>query len=255
MSVHVSVVMPAYNASPTLIASAESVLAQSFADLELVIVDDASSDATLELAQELAHRDGRVRIVRHHLNGGVARARNSALEASTGAYVAFLDSDDLWLPDKLQVQLAEMSGDVGFSYMAYQHLNSFGTLGSTWLPPASVTYAQALRGNPIGTLTAMISVDLLDGHRFPERGHEDYALWLTLLRKIPMARRVGKPQPYALYRTASTSLSGSKLRAMRWQWDVYRQQERLGALRAATYLSVYAVRGINKHFLSVRSAP
>lgn len=245
----VSVIMPAFNAAQTIEASILSVIGQSHDDWELVIVDDGSNDETREIASRLSAMDSRISVIGIASNGGVARARNLGLEAARGRFIAFLDADDVWLPDKLHTQVrfhATTAAD--FSYMTYRHMTLSGVPGKLVSSPLSVSHAGLLKGNVIGTLTAMLGRDLLGQHRFPLRGHEDYALWLTLLRQIPLAMRVGGDSPYALYRLNRQSLSGCKLRALGWQWRIYREQEQLGCLTSARYLATHAARGLVKHY-------
>lgn len=244
----VSIVMPAFNAARTIEGSIHSVLAQTYINWELIVIDDASTDSTVELCRQMEIVEPRIRLIQCTKNGGVARARNIGLEASRGTLIAFLDSDDIWLPNKLMVQLHSVMNESVMSYMAYEHIDQAGSRGKLIVPPKNVSRREALGGNPIGTLTVMLSKDIIGPHRFPLRGHEDYALWLAILRDIPFAVRSGEACAYAQYRRGYSSLSGSKLKALRWQWSIYRQQERLSRTKSASYLLQYGVNGILKHY-------
>lgn len=244
----VSVVMPAYNAAGTLEASMRSALAQTHAAVELLVVDDRSTDASWELIQREADADPRVVPIRQPRNGGVAAARNAGIEAASGRYVAFLDSDDTWYPDKLEVQLAalrESGARVG--YTAYERVDAAGRVLSRVRPPARATYAEMLKGNCIGNLTGLYDRSLGDP-RFGAMGHEDYVFWLGLVRAAGEAVCAQPDRMLASYLVRQGSLSSNKLRAARWQWRIYRESERLGVLRSGWYFAHYAARAVGKRF-------
>ncbi len=184
----VTIVTPAYNAARFLPAHLTSVAMQTFEDYEHVIVNDGSTDETAELLDEAARRDPRVRVI-HQPNGGAVAARNTALAAAEGRYIAFLDADDLWLPEKLEHQLAFMQERrCAMSYHHYRTLDEEGNLLSEkpiWMPK-SVDYRGYLRLNgTIGNLTVMIDRDLMGDFRMPDRPAEDFALFLILLKRHP----------------------------------------------------------------------
>lgn len=236
----VSVVMPAYNAAATLRASMDSVFAQTHADVELLVIDDRSQDATWEMIEDAAAREPRLVPIRMPRNGGVAAARNAGLDAATGTHVAFLDSDDRWRPEKLAIQLAHLrETGCAISYTAYRRFDEQERTLSIVRPPASATYAGMLKSNRIGNLTGLYD-RALGEHRFQRIGHEDYVFWLALVRKAGIARRVPTSEPLADYLVRSGSLSADKRKAARWQWNIYRNVEGLGRVRAAWYFAHYA---------------
>lgn len=242
----VSVVMPAYNAAQTILHSMRSVLEQTHADLELIVVDDCSRDDSWGLIRQVAVSDKRVLALRQPANAGVAAARNAGIRAATGRYIAFLDSDDWWHPQKLQVQLAHM-GRTGarISYTAYQRVAEDGRTISTVRPPLSVRYGDMLKSNCIGNLTGLYDRHLGDGE-FQKIGHEDYVFWLGMVKLAGEARCAGYPEPLAYYLVRQGSLSANKLKAARWQWHIYRRVERLGRLRSGWYFLHYIVRAFAK---------
>lgn len=236
----VSVVMPAYDAQATLEASMRSVLEQQCARVELIVVDDRSRDASAEIAGRIAETDPRVVVVRQPANAGVAAARNAGIEAATGDYIAFLDSDDTWHPGKLAAQLDFMrASDVRICYAAYRRVDERGRQLSVVRPPARVTYADMLKSNRIGNLTGIYHRSLGPA-RFQRVGHEDYVFWLQLVRRAGSASRLPDPAPVADYLVRSGSLSSHKARAARWQWHIYRGIERLGRAEAGWYFLHYA---------------
>lgn len=242
----VSVVMPAYNAAATLRSSMESVFAQTHAEVELLVIDDRSKDATWEIVQEVAARESRLVPIRMTRNGGVAAARNAGLDAATGTHIAFLDSDDRWHPDKLATQLAHLrETGAAISYTAYRRFDESDRTLSIVRPPAAVGYVDMLKSNRIGNLTGLYDRALGDA-RFQRIGHEDYVFWLALVRKAGIARRVPTDAPLADYLVRSGSLSADKTKAAKWQWNIYREIEKLDPIRSAWYFAHYAAIAVAK---------
>ncbi len=266
----VSIVMPAYNAAATIAESIDSVLAQSFGDWELLIVDDGSTDNTAEIVKYYIS-DARVKLLSTAgARSGPAKARNVALNVACGEFIAFLDSDDLWLPKKLDRQLQFMREEnCVFSFTAYQKIDPQGRIGRHVIQvPSEVSYYDLLKTNHVGCLTAMYSRRHFGLMAMPEMGrredyrlwlnflrgtvvHEDYGLWLRLLRNKDKfhgrVRAKGLNEPLALYRCGFASLSSNKLKAAASQWLIYREVERLPVLIAAYYFLHYAVRGFIKY--------
>jgi glycosyltransferase involved in cell wall biosynthesis len=241
----VSVVMPAYKAQATLPASMASVLTQTHRRLELIVVDDCSPDATWALIETAAAADARVIPIRQPRNGGVAAARNAALEAATGSHIAFLDSDDLWRPQKLELQLARMAaGGAPVSYGAYRRFDIGGNTLSLVRPPPRTDYAGMLKSNRIGNLTGLYD-RALGEFRFRRIGHEDYVFWLDVVRAAGCAERAGD-EVLADYLVRPGSLSADKAKAARWQWNIYRDVAGLGRARSAWYFAHYAAIAVMK---------
>ncbi len=243
----VSIIMPAYNAANSLDAAICSVLAQTWPHWELLVVVDAATDDTLKIARHWAARDARIQVFSRTVNGGAAQSRNVALQHAHGDYIAFLDSDDLWLPHKLAAQLDYMrSHQVDICYAAYQRFDARG-LRNIVVPPACTTYKTLLRGNVIANLTSMARRDAVAGIRFRPVGHEDYLYWLSVLKASgAVARCLPDRAPVARYRVQSLSLSGNKVRALRWQWHIYRQELRLPRLYSTWLMLHYGLRAIGK---------
>jgi glycosyltransferase involved in cell wall biosynthesis len=242
----VSVIMPAYNAATTVQASMDSVFAQTHADVELLVIDDCSKDASWDIVQAMAAREPRLVPIRMARNGGVAAARNAGIEAATGTHIAFLDSDDRWLPDKLAQQLAHMrQTGACISYTAYRRFDESGRELSIVRPPAEVNYTDMLKSNRIGNLTGVYDRTLGDG-RFERIGHEDYVFWLAMVRRGGIARRVPSAEPFAEYLVRNGSLSADKRKAAQWQWNIYRNVEGMGRVRAAWYFAHYAAIAVGK---------
>lgn len=239
----VSVVMPAHNAEKFLSDSIRSVVAQSFPQWELLVVDDASTDETFAVASEFAKVDGRIRLVRLDKNGGVAHARNVGIELARGQFLAFLDSDDLWLPHKLEVQISFMKEKgAAFSFSSYRRLAPDGSLSSELRVPFEVTYQQLLKGNVIGCLTVVIDRMQIPLVAMEKLGHEDYVAWLSILRQGYVAH--GIQTDLARYRLSSSSVSGDKKRSAMWTWKIYREIEKLPLPVAIWCFANYSLKAV-----------
>jgi teichuronic acid biosynthesis glycosyltransferase TuaG len=244
----VSIIMPAYNAAATIAGSIESVLAQTHPRLELLVVDDGSTDGTQTLVERYVQGDARVRMLRQPSNAGVAAARNAGIGAAVGDCIAFLDSDDRWHPRKLELQLAQMRrAGARISYSAYQRVDEDGRILSLVSPPASLTHADMLCSNFIGNLTGMYERSLGD-NEFLRIGHEDYVFWLQMVRRAGHAVRIEHDEPLAIYLVRRGSVSSNKWRAARWQWRIYREIEHLSWPRACLYMLRYARNALAKRY-------
>ncbi|MGW4518905.1 glycosyltransferase family 2 protein [Streptomyces sp. NPDC004393] len=242
----VSVVMPVHNSAATLGASVRSVLAQTHTDVELLVTDDASTDGSMDLLQDLARQDERVRPQAAPEQGGAARARNLALARARGEYVGFLDSDDMWLPEKLERQLAfAAGGDAPLTFTSYYKVAGdftgeacdFTPNGRVVAARARVTYRDMLVQDHIGALTAMYDRTVLGTRLMPDMPkRQDYALWLSIMRDGHPAR--GLPEPLAVYRAGRAgSLSSNKLALVEHNWRLYRKHEHLSVPRSTLALT------------------
>lgn len=242
----VSVIMPAFNSGKFINESIESVLSQGHKDLELLVVDDGSTDETEEIVLAYAKRDSRVRFLRNQSVKGAAGARNTGMSSAKGRYVAFLDSDDLWLANKLEVQLAFMMKNAAVLSCSYYEM--FDAQGRTKIITAgeTVSYRDILKRCDVGCLTVIIDKEAVGADlAFPASPKEDYALWVELLRKGGVFHVC--PQVLARYRKSSTSISGGKLRELSKQYSVLKRYGKQPTVKAIFYLGMYAANGIKKH--------
>jgi teichuronic acid biosynthesis glycosyltransferase TuaG len=241
----VSVVMPVWNTAGHVGEAIASVRAQSFGAWELIVVDDASDDGSAGVVAAAAAGDGRIRLLRHDENRGAAAARNTALGSARGRFIAFLDSDDLWKPEKLVTQLAhvERTG-AAIVFSAYERIDAAGRVTGIVRPPPKVSRAAMFGRNHIGMLTALYDTRATGGVRlFPDvRLRQDYGLWLSILRDVDEG--VGLPEVLASYRVRPGSLSADKIAAARATWHVYRRLEGLPLHRALWHFAQYARSGI-----------
>ena len=243
----VSVIMPVYNCEAYLREAIDSVLAQDDEEWELLIVDDASTDSSQEIIQEYAETEPRIRVFVHRENQGPGPARNRAMEEAKGKYIAFLDSDDRWFPEKLSTQIAFMEDhQAALSFASYQAMSEAGELlGAPLAVPAQTTYEELLRSNVIGCLTAMFDVEKVGKHFMSSlRKAEDHGLWLKILKTTPVAH--GLNECLGHYRIRKHSLSRNKLKAAYYQWRLYREIEGLPLHRTVPLLCSYTYQGWQK---------
>lgn len=246
----VSIITPTYNSATYVSATIASVGAQEFQDWEHIIVDDASSDETLSLLQEHGARDPRIKIIALEHNSGAAVARNTAIGAARGRFIAFLDADDLWLPQKLAVQIDYMlKTGTPFLYSSYEVIDEQGShCGKVTVPPR-VTYSKILRNNTVGCLTAVYDTEYFGKVQMPLiRKRQDLGLWLRLLKRVRYAE--GLNEVLAQYRIRPGSVSHNKVSAAKFTWKLYRSVEKLPLAVAIYYFSFYAVNGIIKSYLA-----
>lgn len=242
----VSVVTPVWNAAATLGDCVASLRAQTRGDWEMLLVDDGSTDGSQALAARLAAGDGRIRLFGWDARRGAAAARNAGIRAARGRYIAFLDADDLWRPEKLAVQIGYMeAARAPFTFAAVRRIDATGRPLGVIAAPARVDHARLLKGNVIPCQTAAYdrlhygAVEMPD---LPRR--QDYGLWLTLLARGGEAH--GLPQALADWRMRPGSLSSNKLMAAAGTWRVYREVAGLSRGRAAWHLGHNLARGALK---------
>ena len=244
----VSVIMPAYNVAKYIEQAIRSVMSQTVIQWELLVLDDCSTDKTCAIVQELAAADARITLHKNEHNMGVAATRNHALGLCRGRYVAFLDSDDIWYPEKLEKQLALMeTTGAQLCYCAYAMIDREGKQShADYLVPAQISYDALLEENVIGCSTVMLSAAVAQKYRFAtDYYHEDYVLWLQLLKDgVPAA---GCTEVLAGWRHLDQSRSANKLRSAYKRWVIYRKYLKLPLIRSVWLLCNYALAGLKKY--------
>lgn len=248
MQEKVSVIMPVHNAEKYLSESISSVLQQTYPYWELLIVDDCSTDNSLAIINRYAVLDARIRCLKTDApSGSPCLPRNLGIKAAQGRFIAFLDSDDCWLPNKLEQQLCLFgeTGTIGLVFSDYEKMSEEGERNNRVIKaPMKVSYKQLLRGNVIGCLTAVYDTAKVGKMFFMQHTHEDYILWLSILKKGVVAVNTGTVE--ALYRVRRNSVSSNKLKVLSWQWDIYRNIEKTGLLKAMYYFAHYAYKAYRK---------
>jgi teichuronic acid biosynthesis glycosyltransferase TuaG len=246
----VSIITPCHNGSRFIGRSISSVLQQSYLDWELIITDDCSTDNSLDIIYSLAGTNPKVIIVPLKEKVGAAEARNIALRKAQGRYIAFLDSDDIWTPNKLERQLSFMiSNNYLFTFTSYGLINeSNEMLYKTIKVPRSLTYHNYLKNTIIGCLTVIIDRQQVGSFEMPDlRSSHDMALWLQILKKGIIA--YGLNEELAFYRVVSNSNTSKKIRAALDVWFVYRRIEKLPIIYSSICFLSYAFNALIKRVL------
>lgn len=247
----VSVIMPAYNCADTIGKAVDSVLAQRTA-LELIIIDDGSQDG---LEKKLAGymEDPAVCYVKNENNMGAAASRNRGIAMAKGKYVAFLDADDWWMPDKLEKQIAviEKTGAV-LCCTARELVTPEGRLTGKVIPVKEViTYNNLLHHNSINCSSVLIRTGVIKQYRMEhEDSHEDYILWMAILKKYQ--RACGINEPLLKYRLSAKGKSGSKWKSAGMTFKAYRYAG-FGRMRSLWYFGCYFFHGLWKYFIAYYS--
>lgn len=247
----VSIITPVHNSIDHVEQSIKSILAQTYENWELILIDDKSSDTGLQVLKKYEALDPRIHLLKNTNNQGAAITRNRGIKAAKGRFIAFLDSDDLWLPEKLETQVKFMlDNDYAFTYTSYTIFRDKETTDSgVLIVPEKVTHKDLLKTCSIGCLTAMYDTKRLGKVYMPIISRrQDFALWLKILKEIPYA--YGIERPLAKYRLRSNSISGNKLIAAKYQWRVYREFEKLNVFQAAYYFVHYSFFGIIKTYFN-----
>jgi teichuronic acid biosynthesis glycosyltransferase TuaG len=229
----VSIITPSWNVERLIGETIESVQAQTLADWELLIADDCSTDKTAAVVERYAEKDPRIKLIRQPRNGGPALARQAAIEQAQGRFIAFLDSDDLWLPPKLERQIAfARDRRAALSFTAFRRINEDGSTTGRLMPvPDSLTYEQLLKNTSIATLTAIVDRDIAGNIAVKNEPYDDFCLWLSILKPGHVA--YGLNEDLARYRVRGVSVSSRPQRSAGWVWHIYRNVERLSLVRSA----------------------
>ncbi len=243
----VSIITPSYNSQRFIEACVESVKSQSYENWEMIIVDDCSTDKSVETIEQLMLLDSRIKLISLSQNVGAANARNRALEEAKGAYIAFLDSDDLWEEKKLEKQMAFMQQyKYAFTFTAYVPISEDATQTYSVINvPNEIDYAGYCKNTIIGCLTVMIDKDQTGDFRMPViKSSQDMALWLLLMKRGFKA--YGLNEVLAKYRLVENSNTSKKIDAVKDVWRVYREIEKLSLLKSSWYFVHYIFNAIKK---------
>lgn len=243
MKTTVSIITPCYNSANFIADTITSVIEQRFMDWELIVIDDCSTDDSIRIIQEFVQKDSRVNLVKLSRNSGVSAARNSGINVARGRYIAFLDSDDIWHPCKLDRQLSFMKrGGHVFTFSAYEKVDENGKIFGHIGVPNRVSYRDLLKTNYIGCLTVMYDSRFFGKVIMPESTkREDLVTWLQLLKVAEFA--YGMNEMLAQYRVHSSQSSSRKLSMARENWRVYREIEGLDLLNSIYCFINYSARG------------
>lgn len=244
----VSVIMPAYNAERYIEAAIRSVMAQTYTNWELIVIDDCSKDATVDIVERLALEDERITLLRNEENQGVAKTRNRGLDLCKGSYVALLDSDDFWFPEKLEQQLlmAQRTG-AGVVYCSYGIMDASGKKScEDFIVPKRTDFEASLTKSVISCSTAFLSRPIVDAYRFDSQYyHEDLAFWLRILQDGHTAW--GVEEVLAQYRVMEGTRAANKLKSAVYRWEIYRKLLNFSVVKSGKLMLQYGRLGLKKY--------
>ncbi|RZK10486.1 MAG: glycosyltransferase family 2 protein [Flavobacterium sp.] len=233
----VSIITPTFNSEKFISETIKSVQNQTYENWEMIIVDDFSSDKTTDIVILALNADKRIKLFKLEKNSGAGVARNTALEKASGKYIAFLDADDLWKPQKLEKQIKFMiSKDLFFTFSFYECIDEEGNrLNKLVEAPNKLTYRQLFYCNYVGNLTGIYDADYFGKIQISSiRKRQDWMMWLTVLKKIRIAYPV--PESLAIYRIRDNSISASKWNLIQHNFKVYKSYHKNSFFVASVYM-------------------
>jgi len=250
-SILVSIICPLYNSEKYIEETILSVLAQTYKNWEMIIVDDCSIDGGATVVEKYSNKDNRVKLVKLEQNSGPATARNTGLNRAKGRFIAFVDSDDVWDKNKLEIQMDFMlKKKISFSFTSYRLMDSEGVLQNHIISSVpKLTMVDYLKNTIIGCSTVMIDRSVIGNFEFIDiPTSQDAHLWITILKKGFLAYGISKV--LVTYRIHNSSITSNKLKAAKQVWNLYYNIEKLGFLRSCYYFSFYAYNAVKKRLIS-----
>jgi len=236
----VSVITPTYNCGKFIAETIESIQAQTYTNWELIIVDDCSTDNTKDVVNSYIKNDSRIKYHCLEKNSGAAIARTKAMQLAEGQYMAFCDSDDLWMSNKLEKQLEFMNeNNCAFTCTAYEQIDEDGKSLERVIKTVKKTdYNRLLLDCPVGNSTVMYDVEKMGKFEVPNiRKRNDDALWLQMLKKEKYIW--GMQDVLMRYRVRKNSISSNKIQLIKYHWKLYREIEHLSVVRSAFHVGVW----------------
>lgn len=245
----VSIITPMYNGAKYVGKTIESVLAQTYSNWEMIIVDDGSKDNSADIVVEYTKRDSRIKLLKQE-NAGSATARNNALSNAQGQYICFLDADDLLEPNFFMKQIAFLKQkNAALVFASYKRIDENDNEKlKPFIVPKSVTYNELLKTCSISCLTALYDREKVGDFFFKEELkslRDDFVFWLQILKKINVA--YGNQEVLASYRVFASSTTGNKKKVIKPQFLVYYKVEKLGFFKSLYYLTHWAINGFLKY--------
>lgn len=247
----VSIITPSFNSALFISETIESVKKQTYSNWELLITDDRSEDDTLQIIIRYAKDDTRIKLFQLPQNSGSGPARNNSIQNATGKYIAFLDSDDIWVPHKLEIQVRFMEeNNISFSHSSYGYLDEAGNeIRKPFLVSSRpVTYKDLLKRTEISCLTAIYNQEAIGKMYMPDiRRKQDYSLWLSILKKGFVS--VPQQEILAYYRQRKGSATSKKHKLIFKHYEFLRQQEKLSIFNSIKYTGWWIWNGLVKYYL------
>lgn len=248
----ISVIIPCYNAEKIVGFTLDSVINQTYKNLEIICVNDCSKDGTLAVLEEYAKKDKRIKVLSNEKNSGVATTRNNALKIAKGEYIAFVDADDIWHLDKTEKQISFMlENNYKLTFTSVDFIDDNGNLtGNPFIIPKEVTYKQLLKQNVITLSSSIISKDILKDRLFhDDHLHEDFILWLELLKE-EIDKAYGLTEILVDYRLTAGSKTRNKWKSLKMTYQTYKHFH-INWIKAHYYLFHYIIRGLRKYKTNV----
>lgn len=245
----VSIITPVYNCEEFIEETIKCVIDQTYANWELLLVDDCTLDKSADIIKQYTKKDKRIKYFKLDQNSGAAVARNKALEESKGRFIAYLDADDLWKSEKLEKQVNFMlNNNYAFTCTDYEKIMEDGTsLNKIVKIPKKVDYNLFLRNTIIQTVGVMVDTKITGKEllKMPNiRRRQDAATWCQLLKAGYDCYEV--PENLSYYRVVNNSLSSNKLKAIRGTWKLYRDIEKLSLIKSCRCFAGYAFNAVKK---------
>lgn len=245
----VSIITPLYNSESFIAETIQSVISQTYNNWEMLIIDDCSKDKSSEIVKTYESLDERIKYFKTDFpSGSPTKPRNIGIEKANGRYIAFLDSDDLWVQNKLETQLQFFEDDsVAIVFSNYEKINEQGIQNNRVIKaPKIVDYKTLLKGNVIACCTCVYDSFKTGKLYFNNQGHEDYALWLEILKKGYFAKNTGLVS--AKYRVRNASISSNKYKVIFWIYTIYRENENMSIIKSIYYSFITLSRSFFKYF-------
>ena len=243
----VSIIVPMYNAEKFIGKTIESVLAQTYQNLEMLIMNDVSTDNSLAIVSVYAKKDERIKIVNTEKNVGVVKGRNFLIDLASGKYIAFLDADDYWHNEKLEKQIKFMKEkNASISCTEYTRVKENEEKINDVIIKEEISYNDMLKNNYLGCLTVIYDAKKIGKRYFKElEKNEDYVLWLEIVKDVNTI--YGLKENLAYYRVLDNSRSSNKVKTAKVRWEIYRKIEKLSLLKSIYYFLHYAIRAVLKN--------
>lgn len=239
--------MPAYNSEKYITQAIESILNQSYANWELLIINDCSTDSTEKIIKRYQAQDKRIKLITLGKNKGVANARNIGMQNAKGNYIAFLDSDDIWQPEKLQRQIQMLeSNDAYITYTEYLIIDETGQTIKKRRVKETLHFKDLLKENSIIFSSVVCKKASITNKYFKsEWYHEDYVFLLDLAKEGKTFKGIN--ESLMQYRVHKSGRSFNKVTAAKYRWKIYRKYLGMSLLQSLCYFVVYAWNGIRKY--------
>lgn len=248
MSALVSIITPSFNSAKFIAETIQSVQHQTHQNWEMIIVDDGSFDDTEHIVRSIIEKDKRIQFYKLTQNSGPAVARNTGIEKASGKYMTFIDADDIWFPTFIENSITTIDETgIPFVFSSYKRANEqLEFVYSDFIVPNKVSYSDILKSNSISCLTAFVEIQKLGKKYMPLiRKRQDMGLWLNYLKVVPFAHGIQETQ--AIYRIRENSLSRKKSDLIKYQWQFYRNVEKLNIFQSLYYMSHWMYRGFMKY--------